>query len=133
MYKYIIKRTLLVIPTLIGAAALVFFLLRMIPGDVCELPVSRDLTLCVGGYRTVADGLMAMLDAPAESYGDDRVLNLPNITVSVSQHVPKPHTPFQWAAMETIPDTLGSWTPPPLIKAIDAPSLWPMRIAALFR
>ncbi len=37
MYKYIIKRTLLVIPTLIGAAALVFFLLRMIPGDVCEL------------------------------------------------------------------------------------------------
>ncbi len=37
MYKYIIKRTLLVIPTLIGAAILVFFLLRLIPGDVCEL------------------------------------------------------------------------------------------------
>ncbi len=28
----------------------------------------------------------------------------PNITVSVSQHVPKPHTPFQWAAMETMED-----------------------------
>ncbi|TPV97147.1 MAG: TIGR03960 family B12-binding radical SAM protein [Myxococcales bacterium FL481] len=26
----------------------------------------------------------------------------PQITVSVSQHVPKPHTPFQWAAMETV-------------------------------
>jgi radical SAM family uncharacterized protein/radical SAM-linked protein len=26
------------------------------------------------------------------------------ITVSVSQHVPKPHTPFQWAAMDTIAD-----------------------------
>ena len=37
MYKYIIKRLLLMIPTLIGAAVLVFFLLRMIPGDVCEL------------------------------------------------------------------------------------------------
>ena len=28
----------------------------------------------------------------------------PNITVSVSQHVPKPHTPFQWAAMDTMED-----------------------------
>ena len=37
MYKYIIKRMLLMIPTLIGAAVLVFFLLRLIPGDVCEL------------------------------------------------------------------------------------------------
>ena len=37
MYKYIAKRILLMIPTLIGAAVLVFFLLRIIPGDVCEL------------------------------------------------------------------------------------------------
>jgi len=37
MYKYIAKRLLLMIPTLIGAAVLVFFLLRLIPGDVCEL------------------------------------------------------------------------------------------------
>lgn len=31
---------------------------------------------------------------------------MPTITVSVSQHVPKPHTPFQWAAMDTIEDLL---------------------------
>lgn len=37
MYKYIIKRILLMIPTIIGAAVIVFFLLRAIPGDVCEL------------------------------------------------------------------------------------------------
>lgn len=37
MSKYIIKRILLMIPTLIGAGILVFFLLRLIPGDVCEL------------------------------------------------------------------------------------------------
>ena len=37
MYKYILKRVLLMIPTLIGAAVLVFFILRLIPGDVCEL------------------------------------------------------------------------------------------------
>ena len=28
----------------------------------------------------------------------------PQITVSVSQHVPKPHTPFQWAAMDSLED-----------------------------
>ena len=37
MYNYILKRILLMIPTLFGASVLVFFLLRLIPGDVCEL------------------------------------------------------------------------------------------------
>ena len=35
MYQYIVKRVLLVIPTLVGAAALVFTLMRLIPGDIC--------------------------------------------------------------------------------------------------
>jgi len=35
MYRYIIKRILLVVPTLAGAAALVFLLMRLIPGDIC--------------------------------------------------------------------------------------------------
>jgi peptide/nickel transport system permease protein len=37
MYQYIIKRVLLVIPTLIGAAVLVFTLMRLIPGDICAV------------------------------------------------------------------------------------------------
>jgi len=45
MLKYTIKRVLLMIPTLFGAACLVFFLLRLIPGDVCELRMSGE-----GGY-----------------------------------------------------------------------------------
>lgn len=32
---------------------------------------------------------------------------MPSVTVSVSQHVPKPHTPFQWAAMESIEELSG--------------------------
>ena len=36
MWQYIFKRLLLMIPTLVGAAILVFFLMRLIPGDVCE-------------------------------------------------------------------------------------------------
>ncbi len=35
MHRYIVNRVLLVIPTLLGAAALVFLLMRLIPGDIC--------------------------------------------------------------------------------------------------
>jgi peptide/nickel transport system permease protein len=35
MYRYLMNRALLVIPTLVGAAALVFALMRLIPGDIC--------------------------------------------------------------------------------------------------
>jgi len=35
MYRYIVHRLLLAIPTLAGAAALVFVLMRLIPGDIC--------------------------------------------------------------------------------------------------
>ena len=45
MYRYILKRLLLVIPTLFGAALLVFTLLRLIPGDICELRMAGT-----GGY-----------------------------------------------------------------------------------
>jgi peptide/nickel transport system permease protein len=37
MYRYIANRVLLVIPTVIGAAVLVFLLMRLIPGDICAI------------------------------------------------------------------------------------------------
>ena len=37
MYTYIIKRLLMLFPTLLGAAVLIFILLRLVPGDVCML------------------------------------------------------------------------------------------------
>jgi peptide/nickel transport system permease protein len=40
MHQYILKRLLLMIPTLLGAAVLVFVLLRLVPGDVCVLRMS---------------------------------------------------------------------------------------------
>ncbi len=42
MYQYIVKRILLMIPTLLGAAIFVFFLLRLIPGDICELRMAGE-------------------------------------------------------------------------------------------
>ncbi|MCH7888481.1 MAG: ABC transporter permease [Proteobacteria bacterium] len=46
MYQYIIKRLLLMVPALFGAAVLVFFLMRLIPGDICDLRIGGE-----GGYR----------------------------------------------------------------------------------
>jgi hypothetical protein len=37
MTKYIVKRILLMIPTLVGVAVLIFFLMRVVPGDIVEL------------------------------------------------------------------------------------------------
>src|SRR5882724_10239266 len=34
-----------------------------------------------------------------------RVGGRPKVTVSVSTHVPKPHTPFQWCAQDSMPET----------------------------
>jgi peptide/nickel transport system permease protein len=35
--KYIVKRVLLMVPTLLGVAVLIFFLMRVVPGDIVEL------------------------------------------------------------------------------------------------
>jgi peptide/nickel transport system permease protein len=37
MAKYILKRVLLMIPTLLSVAVLIFFLMRIVPGDIVEL------------------------------------------------------------------------------------------------
>ena len=42
MYQYIVKRVLLMVPTLLGAAIFVFILLRLIPGDICELRMAGE-------------------------------------------------------------------------------------------
>jgi peptide/nickel transport system permease protein len=51
MHRYIVTRLLLAIPTLAGAAALVFILMRLIPGDVCVI------RLGAGGAHVDQDAL----------------------------------------------------------------------------
>jgi peptide/nickel transport system permease protein len=51
MLRYVIKRLLLMIPTLFGAAVLIFLLMRAIPGDICFL------RLAAGGGSVVQDVL----------------------------------------------------------------------------
>jgi peptide/nickel transport system permease protein len=42
MLRYTVNRVLLMIPTLLGVAVLVFFLLRVVPGDVVEIKLRGD-------------------------------------------------------------------------------------------
>ena len=42
MKKYVLKRFLLMFPTLLGVAILIFFLIRIVPGDVVELRLAGD-------------------------------------------------------------------------------------------
>ena len=42
MLRYTINRLLLMIPTLLGVAVLVFFMLRIVPGDVVEVKLRGD-------------------------------------------------------------------------------------------
>jgi peptide/nickel transport system permease protein len=42
MLRYTINRILLTIPTLLGVAVLVFFMLRIVPGDIVEVKLRGD-------------------------------------------------------------------------------------------
>jgi peptide/nickel transport system permease protein len=42
MLRYTLNRVLLMIPTLLGVAVLVFFMLRVVPGDIVEVKLRGD-------------------------------------------------------------------------------------------
>jgi peptide/nickel transport system permease protein len=44
MYKYVMNRLLLMIPTLFGAGVLVFALMRLVPGDICDVKLGAEGT-----------------------------------------------------------------------------------------
>jgi peptide/nickel transport system permease protein len=70
MYRYIVNRLLLAVPTLIGAAALVFLLMRLIPGDICMVRLSgsggsfdpQTLALCHAEMGTDRPVMLQFLD-----------------------------------------------------------------------
>lgn len=64
MLLYTLKRLLLTIPTLIGVAVLVFFMLRVVPGDIVEVKLRGD-----GGNVT-----QEVVDAERKRLGLDRPL-----------------------------------------------------------
>ena len=65
MRAYIIRRLLLIIPTLFILSILVFLSVRFIPGDVIDVMVNRLAYLGVGGVDREALERMLGLDVPA--------------------------------------------------------------------
>lgn len=64
MIRYLSKRLLFMIPTLIGVALLTFFMLRVLPGDIVELKMSKD----------GANVSQELIDAERQRLGLDRPL-----------------------------------------------------------
>ena len=64
MRTYIAKRFLLIVPTLLGVAALVFFIMRVIPGDVTLLILGGDQTGRIDPKQLAAMRHQLGLDQP---------------------------------------------------------------------
>jgi peptide/nickel transport system permease protein len=64
MRTYLLKRLMLIVPTLLGVAALVFFIMRVIPGDVTLLILGGDQTGRIDSQQIAALRHQLGLDRP---------------------------------------------------------------------
>ena len=64
MRTYLLKRLMLIVPTLLGVAALVFFIMRVIPGDVTLLILGGDSTGRIDSQQIAALRHQLGLDQP---------------------------------------------------------------------
>jgi len=91
MWQYIFKRLLLMIPTVIGAAAVIFIILRIVPGDVCELKMGGE-----GGYYDPEQVAICQsqlgLDKPLISQFGSFVKGIVTFDFGVSMDTGKPVT-----------------------------------------
>ena len=94
MYQYIGKRILLMIPTLLGAAIFVFFLLRLIPGDICELRMAGS-----GGYF------------------DEEALQICRAEVGIDRPIYVQFVDFIWGLF-TFDFGVSMWTNRPIVEEI---------------
>jgi peptide/nickel transport system permease protein len=91
MLRYTISRTLMMIPTLIGVAVLVFFMLRVVPGDVVEVKLRGD-----GGAVTQETIEMERkrlgLDKPLVNQFADWMIGLATLDLGKSMWTDRPVT-----------------------------------------
>src|SRR3954465_7018667 len=91
MFRYTVNRVLLMIPTLIGVAVLVFFMLRVIPGDVVEVKLRGD-----GGnvsQETIERGRKRLgLDKPLVYQFKDWMIGLATLDLGKSMWTDRPVT-----------------------------------------
>lgn len=62
MRNYILQRLLLAIPTLVGASLLIFFVMRVLPGDITLIILGQDANSAGGSRITDLEALRRSLD-----------------------------------------------------------------------
>ena len=89
MLRYTLNRILLMIPTLIGVAVLVFFMLRVVPGDIVEVKLRGD-----GGNVTQevveAERKRLGLDRPLLIQFKDYMVGLATLDLGISMWTERP-------------------------------------------
>jgi peptide/nickel transport system permease protein len=108
MYRYVVSRLLLLIPTLLGAAALVFTLMRLIPGDICLVRLGS------GGTSFSAQALAA---CRAEIGIKPWLLHLPLIDRDVDFQFVRQFGEFVWGMMR-FDFGISMWSQKPVITEI---------------
>ena len=57
MSKYVLRRLLLLVPTLIGMSLLIFIMLRLLPGDVVDLMTGGDISASAEAKQQLREAL----------------------------------------------------------------------------
>jgi len=70
MWQYVIKRLLLMIPTIVGAAVVIFLLLRFMPGDVCEIKLGGEGAYVDEAQITLCRDQLGLNDPMIIQFGD---------------------------------------------------------------
>ena len=91
MWFYIVKRLLLMIPTLLGVAALVFFLLRVLPGDIVELKYAGSGTFAPK-EAIARERAQLGLDKPVWKQFVDWIWGIPRLDFGTSMWTGQPIT-----------------------------------------
>jgi peptide/nickel transport system permease protein len=91
MFWYLLRRLILVIPTLIGVAIAVFFLIRVMPGDVVVVKLRAD-GAAVSEETIEAERKRLGLDKPLYQQFADYMIGLPRLDLGKSLWTGEPVT-----------------------------------------
>ena len=91
MLAYLVNRLLLIVPTLLGVAVLIFFMLRVVPGDIVEVKLRGD-----GGNPTQETVELERkrlgLDRPLHVQFKDWMVGLVTLDLGISMWTERPVT-----------------------------------------
>jgi peptide/nickel transport system permease protein len=90
MLRYSLRRLLMMVPTLIGAALLVFLLLRVMPGDIVELKLTSSVGSAVTEETVIAERQRLGLDKSLLAQLGDWLTGLPQGHLGISMWTNRP-------------------------------------------